>query len=85
MSPSPKQRRQQRICLLMPMIRVPFNSPMRKLIVELDVEEGGKDREETSGTGTASAEIQESELKPDPSSAQGRYCGFAAKSRRAVS
>ena len=44
--------------------------PDEELIAELDVEEGGKDREETSGTGTASAEIQASELKPDPSSAQ---------------
>jgi len=44
--------------------------PDEELIVELDVEEGGKDMEETSGTSTASAEIQESELKPDPSSAQ---------------
>ncbi len=44
--------------------------PDEELIVELDVEEGGKDKEEISGTGTASAEIQASELKPDPSSAQ---------------
>lgn len=50
--------------------QIAFQLPDEELIVELDVEEGGKDREETSGTGAASAEIQESELKPDPSSAQ---------------
>jgi len=50
--------------------QIAFQLPNEELIVELDVEEGGKDREETSGTGTASVEIQESELKPDPSSAQ---------------
>jgi len=50
--------------------QVDFQLPDEELIIELDTEKAGKDREETSGTGTASAQIQESELKPDASAAQ---------------